>query len=499
MIFADKPLAAGPPALEGKFSTLNLRNLYSNAQFEQEDMGLREHVRTPFDKTLRNKSNMKPPQASSGVVFWFRNDLRLHDNPALQQAIALAEQRRTWLLPVYVHDNALQLTSPWGFLRTSDHRLAWTAMAVQDVAQQLLALGSQLLQLSGDPIEVLRALMTQLHASTLVCEDIGAPYERAHIQGLEKCGLDVQVVWQSTLMAPEQLPFAPHDVPDTFSSFRREVERLPFTPAKPMPRVQAMPALPEQASLDALAARSVVPSNCAPLSDPRSAFPWSQAEFHGGERAALAHLAQYCHRGLPHSYKATRNGLYGSDYSTKWSPWLATGALSARQAWAAIQAFEAQQGATESTYWIGFELLWRDHFRWLHLKYGERMYRRRGLSDASIQQREHNARGFERWRTGQTGHALMDAGMRELNATGYTSNRLRQNLASYLIHDLRCDWRAGAAWFESQLIDFDVYNNQGNWLYLSGRGTDPRGSRRFNPDKQVLDYDADGAYRELWL
>jgi deoxyribodipyrimidine photo-lyase len=177
---------------------------------------------------------------------------------------------------------------------------------------------------------------------------------------------------------------------------------------------------------------------------------------------------------------------------------LATGALSARQAWAAIRSFEAQHGATDSTYWIGFEMLWRDHFRWLHLKYGERLYWQRGLSDAPLPTRPHNARGFEHWRTGRTGHAFIDAGMRELNATGYSSNRMRQNLASFLIHDLRCDWRAGAAWFESQLIDFDVYNNQGNWLYLSGRGTDPRGSRRFNPDKQAHDYDADGAYRALW-
>ncbi len=442
---------------------------------------------------------MTPLESNAGVVFWFRNDLRLHDNPALQHAIALADRQRTWLLPVYVHDCALQLTSPWGFVRTSEHRMAWSAMAMQDVAQQLAALGSQLMQLTGEPTEVLPALMRHLNTSTLVCEDIAAPYEQAHIQALKKYGLEVKTVWQSTLMAPEQLPFEPNNVPDVFSSFRREVERHGFTPAQPLPAVTRLPELPERAALNSLTTRSSSPSTCAPLNDPRSAFPWSQAEFHGGERAALAHLAHYCSRGLPHSYKATRNGLYGSDYSTKWSPWLATGALSARQAWAAIQTFEAQQGATESTYWIGFELLWRDHFRWLHLKYGERMYWQRGLSDAPLQQRAHNARGFERWRTGQTGHALIDAGMRELNATGYTSNRLRQNLASYLIHDLRCDWRAGAAWFESQLIDFDVYNNQGNWLYLSGRGTDPRGSRRFNPDKQVLDYDADGTYRKLWL
>ena len=82
--------------------------------------------------------------AVSGVIYWFRNDLRLHDNPALQQAITLAKQRSTWLLPVYVHDTALKLTSPWGFVRTSEHRLAWTAMALHDVSAQLVALGSQL-------------------------------------------------------------------------------------------------------------------------------------------------------------------------------------------------------------------------------------------------------------------------------------------------------------------------------------------------------------------
>ena len=93
----------------------------------------------------------------------------------------------------------------------------------------------------------------------------------------------------------------------------------------------------------------------------------------------------------------------------------------------------------------------------------------------------------------------MDAGMRELKATGYLSNRLRQVVASYLIYDLHSDWRAGAAWFESQLLDYDVYSNQGNWLYIAGRGTDPRGGRRFNPQKQAQDHDANGSYRALWL
>lgn len=88
--------------------------------------------------------------------------------------------------------------------------------------------------------------------------------------------------------------------------------------------------------------------------------------------------------------------------------------------------------------------------------------------------------------------------MRELAATGYISNRMRQIVASYLIHELGCDWRAGAAWFESRLIDFDICSNQGNWLYIAGYGTDPRGGRRFNPDKQAAEHDPDGNYRALW-
>jgi deoxyribodipyrimidine photo-lyase len=406
---------------------------------------------------------------------------------------------------VYVHDSALKQVTPWGFARAGEHRLAWTAMAVKDVADQLMGLGSRLLQLEGDPCEVLENLVHRLDSPVLICEDVAAPEEQAQVQRLKARGVVVQTVWQSTLFAPDQLPFPPHKVPDAFTTFRQAVEIHAVKVHAPLPCAQKLPPRPASnaSSNDSdwdLAILTAISQAQAPstLSDPRSAFPWSRPEFGGGEGAALAHLARYCSRGLPHSYKDTRNGLYGVDYSTKWSPWLATGALSPRQAWAAIQSFAFAQGANDSTYWIGFELLWRDHFRWLHHKHGRRLYRRTGLSDVPLPACTHRADNFDRWRQAKTGQDFIDAGMRELNATGYVSNRLRQNLASYLIHDLGCDWRAGAAWFEAQLIDYDVYTNQGNWLYLSGKGTDPRGSRRFNPEKQANDYDADGRYRAMW-
>lgn len=442
---------------------------------------------------------------SPGVVFWFRNDLRLHDQLALHLAVQLAQQRGGWLLPVYVHDPAQHDTTVWGFARTSSRRQTWLTSALQDLADQLAALGSSLRQCHGDPLTVLGDLVRSLGNPMVVCEDIAAPEEQAVVQALRQAGVSVHTVWQSTLLAPDSLPFVPAQLPDGFTVFRQAIERAHVRAPEPLPAPLYLPPCPpvEMGGMVRGAMTSAVQDAAAAVSpvfdqpcDSRSSFPCGADAFHGGERAALAHLHRYCQRGLPHSYKATRNGLTGVDYSSKWSPWLATGALSPRQAWATIQAFEREHGANDSTYWLWFELLWRDHFRFLHLKHGARLYAARGLT--SQPRPSHHPQAFARWCAGRTGHPFIDAGLRELVATGYLSNRLRQNVASYLVHDLACDWRAGAAWFEAQLIDYDVYSNQGNWLYLSGRGTDPRGSRRFNPDKQAQDHDPDGAYRRLW-
>lgn len=434
----------------------------------------------------------------AGVIYWFRNDLRLHDQPALHQAIQLATQHNTWLLPVYIHETSLDQITQWGFSRTSPARKAWTQMALDDVSKQLQARHSQLFQLSGHSAQVLTTLCDLLKPLKVICEDIAAPYEQEHIRQLQDAKLPLETVWQSTLMSLSDLPFTPAQVPDTFTSFRQAVERPALKVQAPVASVSELPHFPPLPPFASMQALQAPLKNMQLSPDARAAFPWGASEFEGGETSALAHLARYCNSPLPSTYKQTRNRLYGIDYSTKWSPWLATGALSARQAWAAVKAYEQLHGENDSTYWIGFELLWRDHFRWLHLKHGRKMYQAQGLSKQALLAPQHTPQLFEAWCAGETGQTFIDAGMRELKATGYLSNRMRQNVASYLIHDLGCDWRAGAAWFESQLIDYDAYSNQGNWLYLSGRGTDPRGSRRFNPDKQAQDYDSEGRYRALW-
>lgn len=429
---------------------------------------------------------LSPRRAAVSVrIVWFRQDLRLIDNRVLLAAASGCQA----LLPVFCLPPA-ELT-PWGFVRVGRHRQCFLTDTLIDLQQGLRACGSDLLILQGRAQDLLPALARELGCTGIHAEDIPAPEEQAAVAALRAAGLSVYVQEQSALLAAEQLPFSPTSVPDVFTRFRREVEQASVCPRLPLPAPVILPPLPSGITLPTLA-----PLCEAEADDPRSAFPFRQGRCRGGETAALAHVAQYFAGPLPHDYKATRNGLTGIDYSSKLSPWLALGAVSPRTVFAALQAHEARHGASDGSYWLWFELLWRDHFRLLHRKHGRRLYGGGGLGGQPPP--PHHAGRFAAWAEGRTGEPLVDAGMRDLAATGFLSNRLRQVVASYFIHDLGGDWRVGAAWFESQLVDYDVCSNQGNWLYLAGRGTDPRGSRRFNPQKQAADYDADGRYRRLW-
>jgi deoxyribodipyrimidine photo-lyase len=419
------------------------------------------------------------------LIHWFRNDLRLSDNPALTHAARRAER----VLPVYVHAPSAEAVTPWGFARRGEHRQRFLRAALDALHARLVEQGSGLLEIQGEPAECLPALAAQVGAAGVTCEAIAAPEEEAQLAALRAAGVQVEAVWQSSLLDPAGLPFEASRLPDVFTAFRQAVERVGLTPPPPLP-VPRIPGWPA-----GLTPTPTEPADAFEV-DARSSFPYTQPAFHGGEAAALAHLHTYFASDRPHRYKATRNGLTGVGFSSKFSPWLASGALSARTAYAHLKAFEAEQGASDGSYWLWFELLWRDYFRFLHLKYGRRLYRAGGLGRQPAP--AHDPANLERWCRGETGEPLVDAAMRELAATGFMSNRLRQLVASYLIHDLGCDWRAGAAWFEAQLIDYDVYSNQGNWLYIAGRGTDPRGGRRFDPIKQAREHDPAGHYRRLW-
>lgn len=441
--------------------------------------------------------------AAQTIVYWFRNDLRLNDNPALRLACQQATQQQAPLALVLCLPTARN--TRFGFARLSGHRRAYLAQTVLPLAAECARMGQRLLIVEGDAASVLPTLLRKLGATHLYCEDIAAPQEQAEIAALQQhmllSGCQLHTLWQSSLLEPSELPFQINDLPLVFTTFRNQVEKAKCIPAAPVAKISAFPAMP--ASAAAVAEFDVQAWSGEVAAEYRSAFCYQQMPARAGEEAALQHLQHYFQSARARTYKDTRNGLIGFDYSTKFSPWLATGALSARQIYQQLVAHEAQYGQNDSTYWIWFELLWRDYFRFLHLKFGNKLYHRHGLKSTGHSQHRdsiaHDPQQFALWCQGNTGQPLIDAGMRELHASGYLSNRMRQIVASFLVNDLQCDWRAGAAWFEAQLIDYDVYSNQGNWLYLAGYGTDPRSNRRFNLQKQQQAYDPEQAYLKLWL
>ena len=412
------------------------------------------------------------------LIYWFRNDLRLADNPAFTQACFNAD----YLLPVYVHDTKEQETV-YGFERQGPHRKAFLRASLDDLKTRLQAQGSDLLEFSGKSAEVLLRLFKDSAADAIYCEQIEAPEEIEQVRILQEQGANVDEYWQSSMLDPQHFPFDLEKMPDVFTAFRREVERAQLKFAQPINAPKKIPSLPA-----ALPQGSILPSRAQSVAHPYLL---------GGASHAQAHLKQYLERRLADSYKETRNQLIGMDYSSKFSAWLSLGCISARDIAAQLNDYENSYGANDGTYWLWFELLWRDYFRFIHFKYGQKLYRASGLTGVPV--KPSYASSFEQWRTGNTGAALVDAGIRELHHSGYLSNRMRQIVASYWIYDMKGDWRAGAAWFESQLIDYDVYSNQGNWLYIAGRGTDPRGGRPFNVTKQAQDHDPQEIYRNLWL
>jgi len=413
------------------------------------------------------------------VIYWFRNDLRLEDNPAFLQACNDAD----YILPIYIHQVYFKQETSWGFSRVGEHRQLFLEQSLHDLRAQLLNMGSDLLEFKADSIDAFKKLRTQHKVDVIYCEQIEAPEELAQVARLKDAEFQVKTVWQSSMLDPQSLPIPLQDVPDVFTQFRQQVEKHKLRFAEPADAPQKIPPLP------ALAIFSIEQA--------MAHLQTADCLFKGGEQSARAHIQQYFDRHLPDTYKQTRNQLIGMDYSSKFSPWLALGCCSARSIAKQLSGYEVRHGANDGTYWLWFELLWRDYFRFLHFKFGKKLYYSRGLSTSPSNQ--FDSKQFLRWSSGNTGVQLIDAGMRELQETGYLSNRMRQIVASYWIYDMKGDWRAGAAWFESQLIDYDVYSNQGNWLYIAGKGTDPRGGRPFNVSKQTQDHDPNGAYRQMWL
>ncbi|SDO15362.1 deoxyribodipyrimidine photo-lyase [Halomonas shengliensis] len=417
----------------------------------------------------------------SRVLVWLRADLRLADNPLLR-----FESPPEAMLCVHVLDRRWLEPEPASRPRIGPARLRFLWESLIALRGELLSRGSDLLVRVGDPVAEVAELVER-HAidEVRVRRDAGWEESRGVARLAERLGRGVSL-WHpdgGMLLDEAHLPTPIEGMPPSFSAFRRRAERDWAVPAA-MPAPVTLPPWPEGASrgLPPLARVCGEAADWSP--DDRGEF-----RFAGGEAAGQERLEHFLARGGPGHYKRTRNALMGSDFSTRLSPWLAHGCLSARQVHDAVRAWEAAHGASDSSYWVTFELLWRDYFHWAARQEGAALFGRRPLPDGDA--------AFAAWREGRTGMPLVDAAMGELAATGWLSNRARQNVASYLVHALGGDWRLGAAWFEHCLVDYDAASNWGNWRYVAGVGRDTRG-QRFDTLWQAEHYDPEGEYLARW-
>lgn len=431
------------------------------------------------------------------ALLWLRNDLRLHDHAPLGDAIEAAGPSGR-LLAVYCLDPRHVAETPWGFRKTEGYRAAFVLEALRDLRGRMRALGGDLAVRQGRPEDVLPELARQtgavsvhLHAEPMQEE---ADTEAAVRDALPD--LDWRVVWGHTLVEPNDLPFAIEDVPDVFTTFRKAVEKAPEADRyrAPRPAPEALPARPDGVD------PGEIPTSVAALGvEPREADTRLGFVVRGGETAGLERLETYVwDRDRLKVYKETRNGMLDPDDSSKLSPWLAHGCLSPRRVQAEVVRYEAERTKNQSTYWLTFELLWRDFFRFYGAKHGDRLFWPSGPKGVDGMPDRLDERLFAAWREGRTGLPLVDASMRELAATGFMSNRGRQNAASFWAKHLRQPWWVGAAWYEALLVDYDVTSNWGNWAYVAGVGSDPR-NRYFDVELQAKKYDEDAAFIGHWL
>ncbi|MDI9864745.1 DASH family cryptochrome [Flectobacillus sp. DC10W] len=422
------------------------------------------------------------------IIVWYRNDLRVHDHEPLWKA----SQKTTNVFPVYIFDPRQFEELSVGFSKTGWLRTQFLIESVQNLRKNLQSISSGLIVRVGKPEEILPRLAIELEAEAVYCSEevtseetgVDAQVEEA----LQTMGKSMSFFWTSTLFHIDDLPFDIDQLPDVFTQFRNRVEKSC--------KVRSCFDTPY-----ALLFKTNVSIGTMPTAESLLGYT-SDATTHyvGGEDAANQRLKEYIwEQDLLKVYKETRNEMLGMDFSSKFSVWLANGCISPRHIYQQAQEYEYQRVKNDSTYWLIFELLWRDYFRFVSMKYGDRIFSVKGIKQDQHIQLSQNKRIFELWKNGETGIPLIDANMKELLATGFMSNRGRQNVASFLVKDLKIDWTWGASWFESQLLDYDVCSNWGNWNYVAGVGNDPRENRYFNILTQATRYDSQGEYVIHWL
>lgn len=424
---------------------------------------------------------------STGLI-WFRNDLRTQDHEGLSKATDNHDR----VIAVYFFDPRHYKELDIGFRKTGKFRAKFLIETIHQLRNNLQKMHIPFFVFQNKPEVKIAELVKEHQIDTVYFQKEWTDEEKEVERNLKESIPDIEFKdhYQQFLFHPDDIPYdSLNDIPKVFTEFRKKCEKK--TEVRELLTNSSIEAfefendtkIPSLKDLDFTEFET----------DERSAFP-----FRGGEDEALKRVEQYFfeQRNLE-TYKETRNGLIGTDYSSKLSAWLANGSISPRQIYFKVKQYEKEIKSNQSTYWLIFELIWRDFFKYISLKHDNKIFQLEGIRGKSHDWND-DTETFRNWIDGNTKEDFVNANMLEIAHTGFMSNRGRQNVNSYLAKELKHDWRKGAAYFESLLIDYDVHSNWGNWMYNSGVGNDPR-DRKFNIKSQAERYDPDNDYQNLWL
>jgi len=442
--------------------------------------------------------------APSRWLFWHRRDLRLADNRGLAAAAAATPA----VTGVFVLDPAI-LSEP----TMAPARLWFLSESLRELEQSWQQAGSRLVILRGDPAELLPRLASTIGAEVVAwnrdVEPFGRERDRRVARALQADGRKVLADWDQLLIPPEALRTGSGDPYRVYGPFWRNWRG----------QVEQASALGSAASggLDPLPApRSLIDCDPTELAQALKGLPSAGAALeHGfsgaelcpcrpGERAAQQQLQAFCDGDGRHTpllgYEPGRN-IPSEAGTSGLSAALKFGTLSPRQAWAAAQQARPLACSEEERQSIQVweqELAWREFYQQALFHFPE-------LADGPYRPQwrafpwDNDRSWLEAWREGLTGMPIIDAAMRQLNASGWMHNRCRMIVASFLVKDLICDWRWGEAAFMARLVDGDLAANNGGWQWSASSGMDPKPLRIFNPATQAAKFDPEASYIRTWL
>jgi deoxyribodipyrimidine photo-lyase len=399
---------------------------------------------------------------SKRILVWFRNDLRLHDNEMLVEAIAKSDE----ILPVYFFDprhfdEEQQNTAGMihtGFLKES----------VQALRLALRELGGDLLIIEGKPEEHISELVEHYEISEVYHHREVAAAETQVSANVEdrlwKIKVNLKHFIGHTLYNKEDLPFPIKDIPDVFTQFKKKTERDAT--------VKPCIARPEQINF-------VMATDWGLLPDFSPVMGLA-----GGEKAGLAHLSDILAEGSPIYQKPAAKTADRNGYSSRLSAWLSLGCLSPRQVYWSVKEAEVRFGNNANFNHIILGLLWRDYYRFMFKKHGAGFLKVPMLA-SELNAGEAEEILFDKWKSGRTGHPLVDSYMEELNSTGYIPHTGRILVSTFLVHLLHVNWRKGASYFEERLVDYSTASNWGNWASIAEGDKNIKSKHAFDVDKQL--------------